>query len=82
MGIPMFCHYFASNFFQFKKLIVEIMKHYHVKNVLREMVQYGVMESVYGATISVWNQEDQVINYKKTFTNANAPEKSHCPSGK
>ena len=33
------------------------------------MVQYGVMESVYGATISVWNQEDQVINYKQTFTN-------------
>ena len=57
----MFCHYFASNFFQFKKLIVEIMEHYPVKNVLREMVQYGVMEIVYGATISVWNQEDQVI---------------------
>ena len=65
----MFCHYYTSNFFQFKKFGVEIMKHYPVKNVLREMVQYGVMEIVYGATISVWNQEDQVINYKKTFTN-------------
>ena len=37
------------------------MEHYPVKNVLREMVQYGVMEIVYGAIISVWHEE-QVIN--------------------
>ena len=57
----MFCHYYTSNLFQFKKFGVEIMKHYPVKNVLREMVQYGVMEIVYGAIISVWHEE-QVIN--------------------
>ena len=66
----MFCHYYTSNFFQFKKFGVEIMKHYPVKNVLREMVQIGVMEIVYGvsSTIGVWQQEDQVINHiKKHF---------------
>ena len=65
----MFCHYYTSNFFQFKKFGVEIMKHYPVKNVLREMVQIGVMEIVYGvsSTISVWQQEDQVINHIKNI---------------
>ena len=60
----------TSNFFQFKKFGVEIMKHYPVKNVLREMVQIGVMEIVYGvsSTIGVWQQEHQVIiHIKKHF---------------
>ena len=67
----MFCHYYTSNLFQFKKFGVEIMKHYPVKNVLREMVQCGVMGIVYGAIISVWHEE-QVINltYLCTLTKA------------
>ena len=44
------------------------MRHHPAKNVLREMVQAGVMQIVNGATISAWqwqqlqHQHQQVIN--------------------
>ena len=42
------------------------MMHHPAKNVLREMVQAGVMQIVNGATISAWqwqqHQHQQVIN--------------------
>ena len=44
------------------------MTHHPAKNVLREMVQAGVMQIVNGATISAWqwqqlqHQHQQVIN--------------------
>ena len=34
-----------------------IIMHYPVKNVHRNMVQAGVMENVYGATINVWHKQ-------------------------
>ena len=58
------------------------MKHYPVKNVLREMVQIGVMEIVYGvsSTISVWQRDDQVINHIKTFSNTHFDGDPTCHS--
>ena len=42
--------------------VVVVIMHHPAKSVPREMVHWGVMEFVYGATTSVWNQEKKVPN--------------------